>query len=62
MAALTSIAVTNRLPKSCTITFNAASIDLNSLQLRELATVVNKLLVECSCEMSSDTGVVATGI
>lgn len=62
MAALTSIAVSNRLPKSCTITFNAASIDLNSLQLKQLAGVVNKLLVECSNEMSSDTGATVSGI
>lgn len=62
MAALTSIAVTNRAPKGVTITFNAASIDMNGLQLKQLAAVVNRCLVECSGEMSSDTGATVTGI
>lgn len=62
MAALTSIAVSNRAPKSCTITFNAASIDLNSVQLRQLYSVILRLMTECSGEMSSDTGATVSGI
>ena len=62
MAAFTTVAVTNRAPKSCTITVNAAAIAVNSYQVRQLSGVINKLLIECSEEMSSDTGVTVTGI
>lgn len=62
MAALTSIAVTSRTPKSATITFNAAAIDVTGYQLTQLAGVINKLLVECQDNMPTDTGATVTGI
>lgn len=62
MAALTSIAVTNRAPKGATITFNAAAIDCTGYQLKQLQSVVNKLVAECAAEMSTDTGATVSGI
>jgi hypothetical protein len=60
MAALTTIAVTNVAPGSATITFNAASIDVNAQQIAQLATVVNKLMVSSQLGKPSDTGAVVT--
>jgi hypothetical protein len=62
MAALSSIAVTNRSPKGATITFNAAAIDVTGYQFAQLAGVINKLLVECQDDMPTDTGATITGI
>lgn len=62
MAALTTCAVTLRTPKSCTITFNAAAIDVNGTQLKQLEAVIKKLMVECSADMPTDSSVTVTGI
>lgn len=62
MAALTTVAVSARSPKSCTITFNAAAITCTGHQLKQLESVIKKLMVECSADMPSDTGAVVTGI
>lgn len=62
MAALTTIAVTARTPKSATITFNAAAIDMNGTQIAQLASVLQKLATECQASMPTDTSAVVTGI
>lgn len=62
MAALTSIAVTNRAPKGCTLTFNAAAIDLTGTQLKQLESIIKKLMVECSADMPTDTSATVSGI
>ena len=62
MAALTSIAVTNRAPKGATITFNAAAIDVTGTQLKQLESIIRKLMTECSSDMPTDTSATVTGI
>lgn len=62
MAALTTVAVTNRSPKGATITFNAAAIDMNGTQVAQLLAVLNKLAVECQASMPADSSAAITGI
>lgn len=62
MAALTTVAVTARTPKSVTITFNAAAIDCNGTQLKQLEAIIKKLMVECSADMPTDSSAAVTGI
>lgn len=56
MAAVTSITVSAQSPKGVTIAFGGGN-DFNSVQLRTLAKIVNRALVECSAEDSSMSGV-----
>lgn len=53
MAALTSIALSNRNGTGATLTFNATSIDLNPTQIKQLHTIVRRMLVESA---STDQG------
>jgi hypothetical protein len=62
MAALSSVAVTNRAPKGVTLTFNAASVDLNGTQVAQLVQVLTKLSIECGATMPTDTSATVTGI
>lgn len=62
MAALTTVAVTNRSPKGATITFNAAAIDCNGTQLKQLEAVIKRLMAECSADMPTDSSAAVTGI
>jgi hypothetical protein len=62
VAALTTLAVTNRAPKGVTLTFNAASVDLNATQLAQVYLALSKLTVECGSTMPTDGSVAITGI
>lgn len=62
MAALTSIAVTSRTPKTVTVTFNAAALDLTGTTLKQLEAVVRRLMTECSADMPTDSSATITGI
>jgi len=62
MAALTSIAVSARTPMTATITFNAAAIDCTAYQLKQLQSVVNKLVNECSGDSPTTATATVTGI
>lgn len=44
MATFTSAAVTNRTGNGCTITFNAAAIDVNAAQLKQLYALLGTLI------------------
>lgn len=48
MAAFTSAAVSNKTTSGCTVTFNAAAVDLNAAQIRQLKQLFNQLAVECA--------------
>lgn len=57
MAALTSVTLSNRAGTSATLTFNAASVDLNPTQIKQLYSLVRRMMVESA---GSDQGPAAT--
>lgn len=60
MAAFTSAAVTARTTSGCTVTFNAAAIDCNATQLRQLAVLFTRLAAEASGTPSDDLSATVT--
>lgn len=62
MAALTSIAVTSRTPKSVTVTFNAAGLDLTGTTLKQLESVIRRLMTECSSDNPNDSSATISGV
>lgn len=46
MAGFTTATVTARTTSGCTITFNAAAIDVNAAQLKQLSVMFEKLLMD----------------
>jgi hypothetical protein len=46
MATFTSVTLSNRMGTSATLTFNAASIDLNATQIKQLYLLVQRMMVE----------------
>jgi hypothetical protein len=49
MAAFTSVTLSNRTGTGATLTFNAASIDLNAAQIKQLHLLVQRMVVESAC-------------
>lgn len=46
MPALTTVAVSNRTTSGCTITLNAAAVDLNKAQIQQLAQLFKRLAID----------------
>lgn len=55
MAAFSTAVVSARTTSGCTITFNAASIDCTTAQLRQLQTMIQRLVVDTTGSASVGT-------
>lgn len=61
MAAFTSAAVTARTTSSCTITFNAAAIDCNVTQIKQLAKLFDRLIADMAGPEGSVSAAITVG-
>lgn len=60
MATFSTAAVTARTTSGCTITFNAAAIDCNATQLKQLQQLLNRLVIDTCGTESDDTSATIT--